>query len=257
MRIISFNLKGKMAHFRRFYSNSSALTYSIPPRTTISGIITGLLGWERDSYYEPFSLQRSHIAVAPLVPIKKCVHKLNLLKVESINELNGSSGYHTQTATEYIFPFELRNGWISYQVWFSHQDSDIMRQLEDLLARYTRDAPVYGTRGISMALGPAYNLGWIEYGGIIEGEKSTGNGSTVLVHSALPQKNIVNIAIKEMSSTAYRLVREEIPLEFDKNRRITGNGLGNMVFDLNGNAIPAVIGRYIRLSNDTNITWME
>lgn len=257
MKILSFYLKGKMAHFRRYYSNSSALTYSIPPRTTIAGIIAGLLGWERDTYYELFSLQNCRIAVAPITPIKKCVHKLNLLKVESINELNGSSGFHTQTATEFIFPFNLRNGWISYQVWFYHQDPDIMQQLDNLLARHNRYAPVYGTQGISMALGPAYNLGWVEYDGIVEGEDYTGGNSKTLIRSAIPQKNIVNVLIKDMFPTEYRLIREEIPMEFDKNRRITGNGLSNMIFDLNGNAIPTIVSRYVKLPNNTNITWME
>ncbi|NLL21824.1 MAG: CRISPR-associated protein Cas5 [Firmicutes bacterium] len=258
MKILSFYLKGKMAHFRRYYSNSSALTYSIPPRTTITGIIAGLLGWERDTYYELFSLQNCCIAVAPITPIKKCVHKLNLLKVESLNELNGSSGFHTQTATEFIFPFNLRNGWICYQVWFYHQDPDIMQQLDNLLARYYNIySPVYGTQGISVALGPAYNLGWVEYDGILEGEEYVNNTSRVLIKSAIPLKNIVKVIIKDMFSAEYRLIREEIPMEFNKDRRITGNGLSNMIFDLNGNVIPAVVSKYVMLPNNTNITWME
>ncbi|NLK52914.1 MAG: CRISPR-associated protein Cas5 [Syntrophomonadaceae bacterium] len=254
MKIISFYLKGKMAHFRRYYSNSSALTYSIPPRTTIAGIIAGLLGWERDTYYDTFSLKNCRIAVAPVTPIKKCVHKLNLLKVESINELNGSSGFHTQSATEFVFPFNLRNGWLSYQVWFYHQDLAIMSQLEILLTRYTT---AYGSQGISMALGPAYNLGWIEYAGLAEGEEFTGDSGQELIRSAIPQKNIEKIGIKDMFSNEYRLVREEIPMEFDKNRRITSTGLSNMIFDLNGNVIPATVSRWVRLDKNTNITWME
>ncbi len=256
MKILSFYLKGKMAHFRRYYSNSSALTYSLPPRTTVAGIIAGLLGWERDSYYDSFSLPKCRIAVAPINPIKKCVHKLNLLKVESINELNGSSGFHTQTATEFIFPFNLRNGWLSYQVWFYHQEPNIMQQLENLLTKYTLYTPVYKTQGISMALGPAYNLGWIEYEGIVEGKELTDNTSKILIQSAIPQKNIAKIIINEMS-TKYRLVKEEIPLEFDENRQITSNGLRNLIFDLNGNAIPVIVSKYVKLSNNTNITWME
>ena len=42
MKILTFRLQGKMAHFRRYYSNSSALTYTIPPRTTVLNI-AGLL----------------------------------------------------------------------------------------------------------------------------------------------------------------------------------------------------------------------
>lgn len=254
MKIISFYLKGKMAHFRRYYSNSSSLTYSIPPRTTIIGIIAGLLGWERDTYYDAFSRENCNIAVSSITPIKKCVHKLNLLKVESINELNGSSGFHTQTATEFVFPFDIKTGYISYQVWISHKDPSIMLQLEKMFKQYY---PAYGTQGISMALGSAYNLGWIEYDSLTEGEECTDDIGRKLISSALPQKNIDRIMIKDMFSTEYRLVREEIPMEFDRNRRITSESLSNMVFDLNGNAIPAIVSRCVKLKDNTNITWME
>lgn len=60
-----------------------------------------------------------------------------------------------------------------------------------------------------------------------------------------------------MLTTEYRLIREELPMEFNKNRQITSNGLSNMIFDLNGNAIPAIVSRYVKLPDNTNITWME
>ena len=63
MEILAFNIRGKFAHFRKFYSNSSALSYFIPPRTTIIGLIAGMLGLERDSYYEDFSLDNCDTGV--------------------------------------------------------------------------------------------------------------------------------------------------------------------------------------------------
>lgn len=254
MKVISFYLKGKMAHFRRFYSNSSSLTYSIPPRTTLAGIIAGLLGWERDSYYDLFSLQSCRLAVAAATPIKKSVQTLNLLKVESVNELNASSGFHTQTATEFIFPFNIRSGCVTYQVWFHHENADIMEQLENLL---DQKGPTYGSRGIALALGTAYNLGWIEYAGALKGEEYAAGKYYEVIHSAMPRENLANISLKDMVKNEYRLVREELPLEFDQNRSITAHSLRNMIFDMNGNPIPAEVTRYIRLDNRQCITWME
>ncbi len=37
-------MKGKRAHFRRFYTNSSALTYPVPPPTTLQGLLGAALG---------------------------------------------------------------------------------------------------------------------------------------------------------------------------------------------------------------------
>lgn len=63
MKIIIFELWGKFAHFRKFYTNSSSLSYSVPPRTTIEGIIAAILGYERDSYYEKFNPDNLYVAV--------------------------------------------------------------------------------------------------------------------------------------------------------------------------------------------------
>jgi len=85
MEVITFDVCGKFAHFRKFYSNSSALTHFVPPRTTIIGIIAGILGIERDTYYEEFSLANCDIGVRLLTRVKKSIQKLKYLKVEHTN----------------------------------------------------------------------------------------------------------------------------------------------------------------------------
>jgi len=54
MKLLIFDWKGRMGHFRKLDTNSSSLTYSFPSRTTIAGMIAGVLGYEKDSYYELF-----------------------------------------------------------------------------------------------------------------------------------------------------------------------------------------------------------
>ena len=58
MKIIVFDIKGKFAHFRKFYTNSSSLTYGIPPRTAICGILAAILGLERDSIMKSLVLRK-------------------------------------------------------------------------------------------------------------------------------------------------------------------------------------------------------
>ncbi|MDF9407072.1 MAG: CRISPR-associated protein (Cas_Cas5) [Pelotomaculum sp. PtaB.Bin013] len=253
MKIISFHLRGKMAHFRRFYSNSSSLSYTIPPRTTITGIVAGLLGRERDDYYLDFSLDRCRIAVSSRAPIKKCMQKLNLLKVESLNDLNGSSGYHSQTATELIIPLNIRTGIIDYQIWLHHLDGAIMNELEEILVV---ESPGYKSLGISLGLGTAYNLGWLECGKVMEGEeKKESNNQSVV--SAIPTRKLHGFLIEQISAGGYRLIKEEIPLEYDHERRITERGLGNMVINLNPNPVPVKVDSYVVTDQGEIITWME
>jgi CRISPR-associated protein Cas5h len=242
-----------MAHFRKYYSNSSALSYFIPPRTTVAGILAGLLGRERDTYYHEFSLEKCQIALATRAPIKKCMQKLNLLMIKGDRDFNGSAEYPSQTATEFIIPHNLQKGYIDYQIWVVHEDDKVMTKLENLIKK---DFVGYFSKGISVALGTAYNLGWLEKGRLIEGKEIKAT-TVVNINSVIPQKKCVEIVVDEVADGQYRLIKEEVPLEFDKDRKITPHGLGNMIINLTGQPVKVNIDSFVCLENGENITWME
>lgn len=253
MKVVSFHLRGKMAHFRKFYSNSSALSYFIPPRTTICGIIAGLLGRNRDEYYEEFSLDNCNITVASCKPLKKITQKLNYLKIESINDLNGSKD-HTQIPMEFIVPQNIINEYLDYKVWIHHKDEKVMSEIIELIAK--GDMGFYKSKGISVALGSAFNLGWIDNIEILEGEYIKELKDEIF-SSAIPLEKVKNINTKKMGQGEYKIVKEEITLEFDNKRRITKNGLKDILVNLNNNSIPAYVSSFVKLSNNENIIWLE
>jgi CRISPR-associated protein Cas5h len=256
MKIISFRLRGKMAHFRKFYSNSSSLSYFIPPRTTLAGIIAGLLGKERDSYYDEFSLQQCKIGLAVCSPVKKTMQKLNNLMIKSTSDFNGSAEFHSQTATEFVIPQDIQSGFIDYQIWLHHNQPDVMKAIIDLF--FLKDGfPGYRSQGIALSLGTAFNLGWIEDVDLgNEGEEVT-KLSNVAIPSIIPMNKIREFNIGEMSKESYFLVKEEVPLEFDSQRRITEKGLGNMLINLACCPVPISTDSYIQLKDGKNIVWME
>jgi len=63
-QILVFDAHGT-AHFRRVEGNSTAQTYRIPPKTTTAGLISGMVGYPHDSYYDLFRAQNSAIGVIP------------------------------------------------------------------------------------------------------------------------------------------------------------------------------------------------
>lgn len=250
MQIISFKLKGKMAHFRKFYSNSSSLTYYIPPRTTIIGIIAGLLGYERDSYYEKFSLENCKVALKINNPCRKIVQKMNYLMIKSKNQLNGSAENHSQTAVEYLIPDNIREDYLEYQVWVYHTDKKIMENINKKIAD-----DYYRSKGISFALGTAFNLGWIENVGVFEGNEKR-EGITD-ISSTVGVDKIEEIKSDRLIDSKYKIAKERVPLEFDKNREITEKGIGSFLFDLNGRSLPIKINQFVKLENGINISWLE
>lgn len=254
MEIISLHLRGKMAHFRKFYSNSSALSYFIPPRTTICGIVAGLLGFERDSYYNQFSIDNFKVAVACKKPIKKIMQKMNYLMIKSPNDLNGSQENHSQTPMELIIPQNIREEYIDYKIWMTHKDQKLMEELESILS--CKGEVYYKSLGACMALGTAFNLGWIEFEEVLEG-REVNLKSKQLISSSMPIEKVREISTENMSGNRYRIIKEELPMEFDEERRITERGLKDILVDIDGNCITAIVDSFVSLENGQNIMWME
>lgn len=140
-KLVIFDIFGPMAHFRKYYTNSSSLSYAFPPRTVVTGIIAGLLGWERDSYYEILSPEHCAVAVKIQSPFRKVMQTVNYLFVKNLSDLNGCAG-HTMVPIELVMP-ALGEKEVRYRIYFSHQDEKVMAELADVLTNKTYRYPPY------------------------------------------------------------------------------------------------------------------
>ena len=253
MDILSFHLRGKMAHFRKYYSNSSALSYWVPPRTTIIGILAGLLGMERNTYYEHFSLAECQIALALCSPLKKTMQKMNLLMIKSPNDLNGSADYHSQTATEFIIPLDLVNGYVDYKIWIHHKNKSIQHALLKLLS--SENKSFYYSKGISLALGSAQNLGWLETDKIYHGEPVLRADEKQHINTVIAVKDLKKLEFVTDRSVNY--LKEDLPLEFDSKRQLTPKGKGEFIINATGEGIWGCADRLVQLENGEIIAWMH
>ena len=144
MEILQFDINGKFAHFRKYYANNTALSYSIPPRTTIMGILAAILGKSRDSYYQKFSSKNIRIGIALKVPVKKNFHRLNLLSIKSLGDMSKSfesdfrkmSGNSIQTPFEVVTGLNLQKDEVRYRIFISCFEDGIntFNQLKSSLA---------------------------------------------------------------------------------------------------------------------------
>lgn len=149
MKLITFELQGKFAHFRKYFGNNTALSYALPPRTTLMGILGVILGRKRDSYYEELASEHIRIGIGIIEPVKKSFQRLNNLKVLGSNDFRGQKG-HVQTPYEMVTPYNLRTGLVRYQVFLSAFDSGI-NSLNELQDKLTGQTFRY-----NLSLGPAF-----------------------------------------------------------------------------------------------------
>lgn len=83
-KVICFKVSGKFAHFRKFYTNASSLSYLIPPRTVIIGMLASILKLPRDSYYDLFNEDdcRLSLSISSNAAIKRTTQSLNMLHLD-------------------------------------------------------------------------------------------------------------------------------------------------------------------------------
>lgn len=230
MQVIQFNLQGKMAHFRKYYSNSTALSYYVPPVTTIKGILAGVLGMERDSYYKLFSNQQCQIAISVQSRIKKITQTMNLLNVDGINDLCGAGRNRTQNDTEWIVPENIRTGIISYGVVVKHNDVKVIEKLQEVICTNMDN---YYSEGISVALGAAQCLGWISGGQVLQAEPYLAC-APIETAFAIPIDKLKDI---DMSTSSCSLRKEETITEFDEKRFITQDSKQDILLSGDGRKI--------------------
>jgi CRISPR-associated protein Cas5h len=77
MELINFQLSGRFAHFLRAEASVSALSYPVPPRTVILGILGAILGLSKDK--SQIVLEPANIAVSGKLP-KTHWHRAKLRK---------------------------------------------------------------------------------------------------------------------------------------------------------------------------------
>jgi CRISPR-associated protein Cas5h len=77
MDVLSFRWRAKYGHFLRAEANVNALTYPVPPRTSVLGLLAAILGLEKDELAS--ELQDARIAVTGTVP-RRFWHRIKLRK---------------------------------------------------------------------------------------------------------------------------------------------------------------------------------
>lgn len=126
-KILIFDISSEYGHFRKYNTTTSPLTYSIPTRTAIAGILGAILGMEReqaDGIYpegaipvqEFFSKTNSDIAIQILNPVKKENVAMNLINTKN-------SFYDLTKAGRTQIEFELIKN-VKYRIFFALNNNE-------------------------------------------------------------------------------------------------------------------------------------
>ncbi len=160
---LGLTIRGNWGHFRRLDTTSVKQTYRIIPRTTVAGLLSGIVGLPRDSYYDKFSPQNSAIAIG--VNKKTSIYRMSELELttnkSAMKSIKGVPARRI-VSRESTVEDRQRNiyEWIknpSYQLWVTLEDKEFYNDLKTHLEN--------GTTTYTPTLGKSECLATIDYHG--------------------------------------------------------------------------------------------
>lgn len=122
MKALVFDIKGDYGHFRKFYTTSSPLTFFIPPRTSVCGIIGALIGLDKEEYLNYFKREDANIAIQILSPINKTRLSINLIDTKTA-KMYSKINNRTQVT------YELLKS-PNYRIYLSHRCENIYNKVK-------------------------------------------------------------------------------------------------------------------------------
>lgn len=230
-KVLVFDIWGDYGHFRKIETTTSPLTYSIPPKTSLNGLLAAILGFERDSYYEIFSNDNVKYAIKILEPIKKINININL-----INTSNGFFLWDNKSHPHSPTPFEFIKD-PNYRIYVWLKDLEIYRKLRLHLEEHKSVFTPY--MGISECI---LNF---RFQGEVDVYKVDSNE---YVHTVIRNKDFK--VDKEDLKRGMRWTIENIPLTMGPDRRVLK--YERVLFEQNGKSLGASGGEIYR-AGENNI----
>ena len=199
MRVLRFLLKGKRAHFRRFYTNSSGLTYPVPPPASLKGLLGAALGLGPEYAQR---LSGLYLSVRPEGALRHLFQTVNhlFLKGGKLEELRG---LHQEGRTQIPLQFLVgkEGNPVAFEAYVAGEEGLVERLKRAL------EAPQY-----PLALGPAYALAWVEGVELLEGEVQMGWEG-----EGIGWWRVEALTLKEIPSRV-RLYRDRFPVALGPDR---------------------------------------
>jgi CRISPR-associated protein Cas5h len=257
MKVLAFDIWADYAHFRKFYTTTSPLTFSFPPPPTIAGILGAIYGTEKNSneYLRIFLSQDCKISLRIINPVRKIRMGINLLETKGTNlkrPMSSGGPHRTQIRTEFI-----RNP--RFRIYVAHQNDKIFHSLA---AKIRDHETVY-----SVSLGLSELLANFEYVGTYEAEPVS--DCFDYIHSPIKSDLFVRLSDNKTQMGANleqnpqpdgleieddkRYFKERIPLDMDPDRVV--KSYVDVIFEPDGKPIRARLKEFYKLKTGENVAF--
>jgi len=232
-RVLVFEVWGEYGHFRKHYTTTSPLTFSIPSRTALTGLLGAVIGLSKEEYLGHFRCKQAQIGVRLMAPVKKVRFSENLIDTKKAGPLMNEIKNRTQIQYELLKDPRFR-------VYFVHDDPEIQRAARELLSRH---CSVY-----TPCLGLSEHIASFAYIGEFEAVERQSEKAEI--HTAVRSDEVGNLIFEP----GRQYVTEIMPAEMADDRTVTD--YSEIIFERNGRAILAKDAWYWELEDGEHITFL-
>lgn len=235
--ILAFELTGEYGHFRKFNTTTSPLTYSIPTKTAISGMLGAILGIQREGgdgkvpdetkrLSELFRPDRTRIAIQILNPIKKVSIGFNLLDTGKA----ASTFFNITNRTQ--IEFELLKE-PKYRIFFNHSDIALQEEISSRIKNVDHHfTPYLGLSQFTASLRWAKEFEW---------KTASSNEEYVSIQSAV---NVSRLRKNDpILFEQFYYSSDTMPIYLNKNRIV--KEYAEVLIERNGKAIRVNTEEYL------------
>ena len=248
--ILIFDISSEFGHFRKYNTTTSPLSYSIPTRTAVAGILGAILGMERevaDGVYpvgaipvqEFFSKANSDIAVQILNPVKKENVAMNLINTKT-------SFYDLTRAGRTQIEFELVKN-LKYRIFFTLSNNQLV--FNELVERIKTKSHHF-----SPYLGLAQFTATVDFVDIKQAEllESKDESFIEIITAINLSKTIGEQPVEFDYSAMYSA--NNMPIEMNRNREV--QEFSEVLIEKNGLPVKAKVKDYYKIENYGNILFL-
>lgn len=231
MKLLIFDIFADYGFVKKNYTTMSPLTFSILPRTVISGIIGAIVGNDKESNPEYF-LEGSFISQKVVNEIKKVCLPQNLLKTTSKKHFYNFEE-HKPTNIELLKD-------LKYRIYFSHSDSAFYDKVKEFLSSHCSFYTV--------SIGSAQYLADYRYAGEYEAELVS-DDAFISIDSVVGKE-----AVKAINFDDCEIFTDLLPNRMKNSREVVE--YREFLFDRRGEPLKVKLGDYYRVENGEQIVPM-
>jgi CRISPR-associated protein Cas5h len=217
-KVLVFDIESEYGHFRKFNTTTSPLTYSIPTRPAIAGLVGAVLGIEREIWVGKFregttpvaeilSKQNADIAIQIINPIQKVNMGFNLLDTEK----SAASFFNIKQRTQIEYEL-LKNP--KFRIFISLNDDSLFKDLVHRIQNNSSHFTPY--------LGLSQFTASITFKEVIDVKLSISDDYQELI-TAISISNLdtkAELPIKFDYSQGFKYISDTIPIEMLPNREV-------------------------------------